>query len=154
MDCFISYSHTDEEIALNLQASLKRMGISAFMAPLSIRPGDDWSREIWDNLREADYVLFLASAEACNSPYVLQELGGAEYDKKHIVPIVWDISPSDLPGWTKRYQAMDLRGQNVFAATEKVTALIHELREGVRSTERLILALASLAVIAMIAAKD
>ncbi len=154
LDCFISYSHVDEEIALNLQASLKRMDISAFMAPLSIRPGGDWNREIWDNLRKAEYVLFLASAEACNSPYVLQELGGAEYDKKHIIPIVWDMSPSELPGWTKRYQALDLRGQNVFAATDKVAALIQELRDNADSKELTVMLFAALAVFGVVYAMN
>ena len=79
------------------------------MAPASIKPGEKWNEEIRNNLKESRLVLFLASRAACASHYVNQELGGQWLAGKKIIPIIWDISPEELPGWMKDYQVIDLR---------------------------------------------
>ena len=87
--------------------TLENNGIDTFLAPLSITPGYKWSDEILDNLFDSSVVIFLASKNSCKSPYVQQELGVAIGQDKWIVPILLDISFSELPGWMKEYQAID-----------------------------------------------
>jgi len=69
-----------------------------FIASVSLKPGDDWGKEIRRNLLKSRCVIFLASMRACESSFVQQELGMALGASKKVIPIVWDIAPSDLPG--------------------------------------------------------
>ena len=104
-DCFISYSSQDEQLARYLHSELMTTGVSVFMAGASLRPGDEWTDRIWQELRASDWVLFLASRAACGSAYVQQELGHALDSSKKLVPIVWDMAPEELPGWVNKKQA-------------------------------------------------
>lgn len=112
-DVFISYASADQRLAELVRAELQSHGVSAFHATADLQPGHEWSDAIWRNLHTSTWVLFLGSAVACQSPYVQQELGGALHGRKEVVPVVWDIDPSNLPGWTNRYQALDLRGRAI-----------------------------------------
>jgi hypothetical protein len=106
---FISYSVKDEESANKLYESMTHLGIDAFMAGISIEPGQQWSDEIFKHLREAKWVFFLASKKSCESQSVQQELGGALIQEKTIIPILLDIKPEELPGWIDRHQAIDIK---------------------------------------------
>jgi hypothetical protein len=116
-DVFISYSSADLELARFAHEHLKKQGLESFMAEISLQPGQRWSEAILSNLRASDWVILLASQKACASPYVQQEfgvalgstigaIGGAS---KTIVPVIWDMEPSKLPGWMSHFQALDLR---------------------------------------------
>lgn len=108
-DFFISHSTLDQAVARRVQNYLHSNGTRAFLAPFSIEPGAKWGEQILSNLRKARTVLFLASRAACASPYVNQELGGSLLLNKKIIPIVWNIEPEELPGWTKELEILDLR---------------------------------------------
>lgn len=109
-DCFIGYSSTDEELARFVEVHLRAQGLDVFLASVSLQPGQRWSEAIWSSLKASPWVVFLASRSACQSAYVQQELGAALASEKRIIPIVWDLPPSELPGWIKERQALDLRG--------------------------------------------
>lgn len=112
-DCFISYSIRDQKLAKIVRSTLVAQGVSVFMAPVSLKPGDIWSSKIKTALAQSSYVIFLASRAACRSPYVQQELGMALGGNKRLIPVVWEISPSELPGWVNQFQTLDLRGKTV-----------------------------------------
>src|SRR5438105_14721842 len=109
-DVFISHSSADIQLAAFVKQHLELQGISVFLAPLSMQPGQHWPSEIMQALNSATWVIFLASRAACASHWVQQELGAAMAGRKKLVPIVWDIEPSQLPGWTAQVQALNLRG--------------------------------------------
>jgi hypothetical protein len=119
-DCFISYSTADEKVAASIRDLLATQNISVFMASVSLQPGQNWSKEIWNKLHASKWVIFLASEKACSSPYVQQELGAALATQKNIVPILWDMDASRLPGWIDQKQALDLRGKSVVAVGEEI----------------------------------
>ena len=97
-DCFISYSSADQQLAEFVYDELHRHGVTPFMASASLLPGQHWSAEILANLRNSNWVILLASRSACASAFVNQEIGGALLASKRVVPIVWDMSPAELPG--------------------------------------------------------
>lgn len=105
---FISYSVKDEEISTKLHNALTTMGIPTFMAGISIEPGEEWTESIFSNLKEAEWVFFIASKSSCESKAVQQELGASLINDKIIIPILTDITPEELPGWINRYQAIDI----------------------------------------------
>jgi hypothetical protein len=109
-DVFISFSTKDQPLADVVYRHLKAEGIDAFMSAASLQPGQRWTDEIRNALRNSKTVVLLASRAACESAYVLQEVGGAFFaEGKTIIPIIWDIEPESLPGWMGQYHALDLR---------------------------------------------
>lgn len=104
---FISYSRKDEGIAKQLHRAMTCMGIPTFMAGISIEPGEQWTKKIFNSLKDANWVFFIASKNSCNSPAVQQELGASLIQQKIIIPILIDITPDELPGWVNRHQAID-----------------------------------------------
>jgi hypothetical protein len=127
-DVFISYSSVDLQFAQFLQRHLYGEGVSAFVAPLSLSPGEHWPQEILNALSSSDWVLFLASRAACASPWVQQELGAALIAKKKLVPIVWDMPPSELPGWVGQYQALNLAGASTAGIQAQITAIAGRIK--------------------------
>ena len=128
-DCFISYSRHDERFAEFVRATLVAQGVSTFMASTSLKPGAHWSRSIRENLTASSWVLFLASRAACHSAFVQQELGMALAGNKKLIPIVWDIPPSELPGWVSQTQALNIGG----ATGEEVRDRILEIARRIKA---------------------
>lgn len=128
-DCFISYSSQDERIARFVNSELHRLGVSSFMASASLQPGQHWSSEIINNLRTSNWVILLASRAAVNSAFVNQEIGGALINSKVLIPIVWDINPSELPGWARNVQAIDLRDSTIPGLQNQVAAIAGRINQ-------------------------
>lgn len=128
-DVFISHSSADDGFARFLHRHLTGEGLSVFLAPVSLAPGQRWPQEILNALNGSSWVLFLASRAACASPWVQQELGAALVTQKKLVPIVWDMPPSQLPGWVSHFQALNLAG----ASSAEVQAQISGIAERIKS---------------------
>src|SRR5262245_40570643 len=107
-DVFIAYNSTDEQLARFLYSHLAVEGLVCFLAPISIYPGDLWQNTIKMNLKASACVVILCSKAAIRSAFVQQEIGGAWLIGKKIIPIVWDISARELPGYLGQHQALDL----------------------------------------------
>jgi hypothetical protein len=132
-DCFISYTNHDSNLAIWIKSYLEIQGISVFMASISLDPGQHWPLATQKALRQSTWVIFLASRAACNSPYVQQEIGGAIFGGKTLIPVVWDMPPSSLPGWAQHYHAVDIRGLNpkvVTQQTQRIANFIQEKNKG------------------------
>jgi TIR domain len=106
---FISYSKEDEHLAKGLHSATTAAGIDTFLAGISIEPGSNWTDAIFEHLERAKWIFFLASSTSVKSPAVQQELGASLVQQKTIIPILVDITPEELPGWMKNYQAINLR---------------------------------------------
>jgi hypothetical protein len=128
-DCFISYSSQDQELASFVHSELSRLGVSSFMASASLVPGQHWSPAILNNLRGSNWVVLLASRVACSSAFVNQEIGGAFLTSKNLVPIVWDMSPTELPGWARGVQAIDLRGSTMLGLQQQVGTIANRIKQ-------------------------
>lgn len=128
LDCFISYSSHDEDLAQSIHSELASRGLNVFMAGISLSPGVDWSPEIRRQLDASPRVLFLASEAACRSPYVQQELGMALNGGKTLIPVVWDMPPDQLPGWVSEKHAIDLRDASVRDVREQVASIAETIR--------------------------
>lgn len=127
-DVFISYSSNDEKLADFLRRHMEQEGLEVFLASVSLEPGDRWSKKILEALKEATWVFFLGSRDACSSQYVQQEMGGAIYAKKRIIPVVWEMPASELPGWLSQWQALNLAEATVEQVQEKISAIAKKIR--------------------------
>lgn len=127
-DIFISYSFKDKDKAESLSKPLTDAGLDVFWAPYSVRPGERWDEQILSNLKTSLCVLFLASKASCASPVVQQEVGIALGTKKNLIPIVWDMDPSKLPGWVRNVQALDLRNTTLLDSNEQVLKIAKRIK--------------------------
>jgi hypothetical protein len=132
MDVFISHAQADLPLAQFLHRHLSQEGLSAYLATVSMVPGEQWKQVILDNLRSSTWVICLASRAACESHWVMQEMGVAIGANKKLVPIVWDVSPQELPGWMREYQAVNLGGAN----QEVARAAIERISETIKSEKQ------------------
>jgi TIR domain len=129
LDYFISYSTHDQEFADRIHLELKNHGLNGFIASTSLRPGQPWPQEIIDNLKQSSWVIFLASEAACQSSWVQQELGIAIGASKRLVPIVWDMDPSKLPGWVSHNHAINLKDATVEQLKARMATIAEEIKE-------------------------
>lgn len=98
---FISYSHNDEcyrlELAKHLSL-LERQGLIEPWHDRRIKPGQEWKKQIDQNLKQADLILCLVSADFISSNYCF-DVEMAQALKMHkdgtaqVVPII--VRPSD-----------------------------------------------------------
>jgi TIR domain len=136
-DVFVSYSSQDEEFALRLRDRIEAAGLRAFVAKVSIEPGQRWTEEVFHALEVAPWVLFVATRTSVRSAYVLQELGAAVVTDKVVVPIVLDLPKSELPGWVDRIQALDLSGVALEAVDAALDALAGRIRADLAERARI-----------------
>jgi len=69
---FLSYSHQDEDLRKELKkhlAALRRDGVIDFWQDRRIGPGDEFDREISNQLESVDIVLLLVSSDFLHSDY-------------------------------------------------------------------------------------
>ncbi len=129
-DCFISHATADKDFVEPFVKMLERNGLEVFMAPFSIEAGTDWSDAVRNALSDSKCILFFASERACASAYVMQEVGGALFGDKRVIPIVWDMPPENLPGFANKMQALDLRADTADTLSQKAVELSRSMRGG------------------------
>jgi hypothetical protein len=153
-DCFISYTQPDARFARELAVFLRARRLSVFLAELSIEPGANWSQTVRAALSGSTWVLFLASRASCSSPAVQQEVGGAVFGRKKLVPIVWDMNPGELPAWAREYEALDLRAKDTAGVLADVEALARQVHSRKAVARFIAVALLATLAIALLAAAD
>ena len=135
-DVFISFAKEDEKLAQFLYNHFVSEGLTVFKAPVSIPPGEKWTPQIFKNLKDSRMVLFLASKAACISPYVQQELGVALGMEKKVIPVVWDMDPAELPGWTNQLQALNLKGITTLDEIRQNVSVISKQLKGDKKNDQ------------------
>jgi len=103
---FYSYSHRDERFCQTLKAHLsvlERKGIISSWYDRKINPGQQWEREIDENVRKSDIILLFVSADFVASDYCYQEeltiaMERHEANQAIVIPvIVRPVDFSDAP---------------------------------------------------------
>ena len=128
-DVFISYSVKDEELAQFVRSHLLAQGLSVFIASISLNPGERWTPQIIEQLRASEWVCLLASKNALASANVQLEVGGAIFGKKKLVPIMWDVQPTELPRWISDFQGLILTGATLENINLQVAQLAANIKE-------------------------
>ncbi|HEY2575377.1 MAG TPA: toll/interleukin-1 receptor domain-containing protein [Streptosporangiaceae bacterium] len=99
MRVYISYAHTDREIARRLTEELRNNGIEVSHDEDSIRPGSKWQRELLGAIRSADAVLVLVTNASLSSSQFLLEIESLSYGAREdllLMPIFVDETTPDL----------------------------------------------------------
>jgi len=106
-DVFLSCSAKDAELAEQIYDAIRVAGGKVFLAKKSIEPGSEFAEEIRNALKESTDVWLLVSPNSVKSAWVISEWGAAWVLKKRIVPILYRISPDELPDRLRQFQCID-----------------------------------------------
>lgn len=98
---FLSHSHLDRELALGLKKDLAKRGVSLYIDWLDLTMPDstniETARKIQEAIKEADYFLYLVTANALNSKWCPWELGCADgFGKTKTIYIVPTVDDSNV----------------------------------------------------------
>ncbi len=93
---FFSYSHNDKQhldSLLTYLTPLQRAKKIEIWTDTQILPGQEWNKEITDNLHKADIVIMLVSADFLNSSYIWEReleisLENRDKGKTTVIPII------------------------------------------------------------------
>jgi non-specific serine/threonine protein kinase len=103
---FISYSHEDKPVAMQVAEALSQRGYEVFW-DTKIPAGKTFDTYIYDELEKTDAVIVLWSKHSVDSDYVKEE---AEYAKKKSVLVPLSIDATEPPFGFARIQSTDISG--------------------------------------------
>ena len=92
-DVFISYSHQDKDIALQICSQLDKHGVTYWIDHAGVRHSDDFKEDIFDAIICSEILLFISSVNSNKSRNTIKEVGLAEKNNKVILPVRIDDSP-------------------------------------------------------------
>lgn len=123
---FISHISKFKKTIGNLQTSLKRYSISAFVAHVDIEPTREWQDEIEAALFSADALAAVLMPEFKESHWTDQEVGIAIGRGLLVVPIIRGLNPY---GFIAKYQGLQAANKTVAqVADELFDTLVHSPR--------------------------
>jgi hypothetical protein len=90
---FVSYNHSDYETILSILYKLKSNRNAFFFAPVDVKPGSNWTKEIGEELSKSEYVLFFLGSHGV-ADFQEAELAAAISQGIKAIPVL-------LPGVNK-----------------------------------------------------
>ncbi|MBO4838063.1 MAG: toll/interleukin-1 receptor domain-containing protein [Lachnospiraceae bacterium] len=130
---FISHiSEPDHEIALKIAGILKKNGISYWIAPESIRGGDDFSKLIPDAINGCEIFLLVLTENTARSAHVRKELMLAISHRKPVLPLkIGNFTIED----TYEYLLADIQIIPFSFTEEDTQMLVERCKRGERVVE-------------------
>lgn len=89
-EIFISHAFEDREIADKICTSLESKGISCWIAPRDIIPGENYAQAIMDGLDKSKVFVLVFSESANKSPHIIRELEKSVNNNAVIIPFIVD----------------------------------------------------------------
>lgn len=147
---FVSYCHTDRALKAELQKHLeplKRLKIIQTWTDRELKPGDEWDREISNNLEEAEIILLLISIDFINSKYcydieLKRAIARHEEGSAVVIPVIlrtclWQHAPfaklQVLPQSAKSVVSWSSQDEALTSVAEGVLKIAKELRKSSKS---------------------
>jgi hypothetical protein len=119
---FISYSHHDSDSASLMREHIKGAGMEVWMSEHSLQLGQEWSKEIDENIRSAFALVVVITPDAKASEYVNYEWSFAVGAGVPVFPVLLKQFPDSPHPRLERFQRLDFRdGRRPWA--ELITAL-------------------------------
>lgn len=102
---FLSYSRSDEHIALRLAKAVRSRGVEMWVDQLDIRPSEHWDRAIERAVRDCRGLVVILSPRSVASDNVADEISFAIEHRKSVLPVM--IEKCSLPLRITRMQMID-----------------------------------------------
>ncbi|NDJ33930.1 MAG: TIR domain-containing protein [Chloroflexi bacterium] len=127
---FISHSTQDAPVAQEIAARLSEAGAQVWIAPNSIRPGEDFLAAIERGLSTSTHFLLLLSESSMQSNWVRMEINTAikleREGAMQIMPVTLDAA--DVPLLLQLYQRLSYNGDSGLLADRILEALGIDVR--------------------------
>lgn len=114
MKIFISWSgdlsnRLAEEFRTWLPGAMQ--AVKPYFTPSDIEKGARWNTEISKELEASDIGVLFITRHNLNNAWLLYEAGALskKLDKSRVCPIVFGLSPTDLPGPLRQFQATEFK---------------------------------------------
>jgi len=114
---FLSHLSSFKKTTAALQSSLKRFGITAFVAHVDIEPTKEWQDEIEAGLFSMDALAAILMPGFRESNWTDQEVGVAVGRGVLIIPIIRGLNPY---GFIAKYQGLKANGKNVSQVAQEI----------------------------------
>lgn len=101
---FISHTHKDSDLAMDLARRLKEAGVKVFPVEKSAVNGESVITTVNPGLRKADGVIVIVTDSSVNSPGLNSQMGAALALEKHVTPVVVGIEKDELPPFISKYE--------------------------------------------------
>jgi len=101
---FLSYSHLDRSLALELAHKFSASGLKCFLSEKDLSSGDEWVKKIRESIKESERVMLLITPRSVKSPWIFIEAGAAWMENKPIIPLVQFVDVGELPEIIKGVQ--------------------------------------------------
>jgi hypothetical protein len=118
---FLSYSRSDQELALRLAAYVRSHDISLWVDQLDIRPSEHWDRAIERAVNNCRGIVVILSPRSVASDNVADEISFALDAGKSVLPVM--IERCNLPLRITRMQVIDATADYEKALEQCVTEL-------------------------------
>lgn len=118
---FISHLTSFKNTTGQLQAALRKYGISAFVAHVDIEPTREWLDEIEAGLHSMDALLAILMPGFKESNWTDQEIGVAVGRGVLIIPVMKGLTPY---GFISRYQGLNSQGKTVAVVAGEVFQIL------------------------------
>ena len=105
---FLSYSRSDERVALRLAKDLRERGIPMWVDQVDIRPSEHWDRAIEQAVASCRGIVVILSPRSIASDNVMDEISYAIDSGKSVLPVM--IEKCTLPLRLTRKQVIDATG--------------------------------------------
>ena len=133
---FISYCHSDENLARQIGELLRKNGLNTW-SDQQIEPGEDWESAFEDAIMSAKALLFVVSPQSPNSPWFNVELDAAlsravADDSIRAIPVLTKgIRWGQLPAPLRRRVGVDISFADETSSPEFVERALAELARSV-----------------------
>ncbi len=107
---FISYCRKDADFAQIVEQNIKAAGLTTWR-DLDVHAGGDWRSEIDDGIKDALAVVVLMSPESAQSIYVGYEWAFALGAGVPVIPVLLNLTYSDLHPRLSTTQGLDFSGE-------------------------------------------
>ena len=118
---FLSHLSSFKVITAQLQAALRKFGISAFVAHVDIEPTREWQDEIEAGLLSMDALVAILMPGFKESSWTDQEVGVAVGRGVLVIPVMRGLNPY---GFISKYQGLNASGRKVGEVAEEVFRIL------------------------------
>lgn len=97
-------------------------GVETFMSKHDVDAGSRWAREIDEQLEATDFGVLFVTPESQHEPWLVHEAGalGKSIEESRVVPMLIDMSPSDLDWPLARFQAKSLNKPGIWDLVDSI----------------------------------
>jgi len=138
-DIFISFASPDSAVAAAVCGALEREGVTCWLAPRNVMPGEFYADAIVRAIDASKAVVIVLSKNAIASPHVLREVERASSRRHPVISLRIDLAPlpAGLEYFLNTSQWLDATGGELGSAWPTLVAAVRRVIASARAADPL-----------------